>query len=218
MTLPTYFSNLPNVQYGQSVNKAEQVNYITAKDFFRLMIPRDDIYKEETLYINYTVKDGERPDQISFEQYGDEQYYWILLQINEIVDYYNQWPLSNKELEEYAQKKYGGLPGSQKIHHYETVETYDAAGNFVLPGELEVPSDYIYYYPDKPGSSVTLSSIPSEVTNFDYEQRINIKKQDIFILKPLYISDYVREVKKRGFDIRNMISQRSQINMSDILG
>lgn len=215
MTTPKYFSYLPNIQYAQTVNKAEQINFITAKDFFRLMLPRDDIYKEETLYTTYIVSDGERPDQISYDLYGDEQYYWIILQINNIIDYYNQWPLSNKELEEYSQKKYGGLPGSQEIHHYETVETYDESGNFVLPGGLEVPSDYIYYYPDKPGSSVTLSSLPAQVTNFTYERRINEEKQQIFILKSRYISDYVREVKKRGFDIKT--TQRSQIITTDIL-
>ena len=36
------------------------------------------------------MKDGNLrdPDQISYEQYGDEQYYWIILQINEIIDFY----------------------------------------------------------------------------------------------------------------------------------
>ena len=87
-------------------------NYINIKDYFHLMTVRDDIYREETLYTTYTVQDGERPDQISYKFYGDEQWYWILLQVNEITDYYTQWPLSEQELGEYVNKKYGGTVGS----------------------------------------------------------------------------------------------------------
>ena len=189
MTTPKYFSYLPNIQYAQTVNKAEQINFITAKDFFRLMVPRDDIYKEETLYTNYTVKDGERPDQISFEQYGDEQYYWIILQINEIVDYYNQWALSNKELEEYAQKKYGGLPGSQKIHHYETVEIKDTSKVTILPAGMQVDSDFsISYFDQNLETVVTSSNVKEEVTNYQYEDDLQTDKRNLFLLKPRYLN------------------------------
>jgi len=217
MSTPNYFSYLPNVQYAQTVNKAGLPNYITAKDFFRLMKPKDDVFKEDTLYTNYVIKNGQRPDQISYETYGDEQYYWIILQINEIVDYYNEWPLSDKELQEYGLKKYGGLEAYQSIHHYETVETIDENGNFVLPGGMQVPSDFIYYYPAKPGSDTTLSSLPAQVTNYSYEKKLNEKKSEIFILKERYISDYVREIKKRGLDISGTINSRSSIKPSDLL-
>lgn len=215
MATPNYFSKLPNLKYAQSVNKAGHVNYITTKDFFRLLKPKDDIFKEDTIYTTYVVKDGERPDQISYEQYGDEQYYWIILQINEIIDFYNEWPLSNKELEEYCKKKYGSLEGMNKISHYETVETIDSNGNNVLPGGLTVPQDFIYYYPAYPGSDVTLSSLPTEVTFYAQEKRLNEKKSEIFILKERYISDYVREVKQFGF--RSQQQDFSQISISDTL-
>lgn len=215
MTKPNYFSFLPDVQYGQTVNKAGRINYITAKDFFRLMVPKDDIFKEDTLYTSYVVQNGQRPDQISYEQYGDEQYYWIILQINEIIDYYNQWPLSDKELEEYGLKKYGGLENYQSVHHYETIQTMDENGNVVLPGGMQVPANFIYYYPAKPGSETTLSSLPAQVTNYEYEKRLNEKKSEIFILKERYIQDYSREVRNSGFRIRTR--QMSEIKTSDIL-
>ena len=141
MSSPNYFSQLPNVKYALSANKAGQINYAEMKDYFRMAVVRDDIFKEDTLYIKYTVKDGERPDQVSYEMYDDEQYYWVILQINDITDYYNQWPLSLKELDEYITKKYGAT-GATEIHHYETVETLDNDGNLVLPGGLQVPADF----------------------------------------------------------------------------
>jgi len=212
MTTPKYFSYLPNVQYALSANKAGQIQYAEMKDFFRLATIRDDIFREDTIYTKYSVKNGARPDQISYELYGDEQYYWILLQINEITDYYNQWPLSDKELDEYVSKKYG-TNGASEIHHYETVETFDSAGNLVLPGGLQVPEDFVYTYPSEIGGTVYLTSLPLYVTNIGYERSINDDKSEIFALKEKYIQDYVREYKNYG---RNVKSQVSFISIDDI--
>jgi hypothetical protein len=96
MSTPKYFRNFPNIQYALEVDKAGKPKYINIKDYFHLLTVRDDIYREETLYTTYTVQNGERPDQISYKFYGDEQWYWVLLQVNEITDYYTQWPLSEQ--------------------------------------------------------------------------------------------------------------------------
>jgi len=214
MSTPNYFSYLSDVEYAISANKAGIVNYVKNKDYFHLMKVRDDIYREDTLYIEYVVKDGERPDQISYEQYGDEQFYWMILQINDITDYYNQWPLSYRELEEYCNKKYGGAEGIEEAHHYETVETLDNDGNLVLPGGLVVPESFLYEYPSSPGSNARLTSQPALVTNFDFEKNLNDDKSNIFILDSKYIYDYLREVKIGG---RNTPSQRSFISITDVL-
>ena len=212
MATPKYFSYLPNVQYALSANKAGQIDYAEMKDFFRMAVVRDDIFKQDTVYTKYTVKNGTRPDQIAYELYGDNQYYWIILQINEIVDYYNQWPLSDKELDEYVAKKYGNN-GAGEIHHYETVETFDSDGNRVLPGGLEVPESFVYTYPSEIGGTVYLTSRPDYVTNVGYERALNEKKSEIFVLKKKYLQDYVREFKNYGLNAKQ---QQSFISIDDI--
>ena len=212
MSTPKYFSYLPDVQYALSANKAGQINYAAMKDFFRMAVVRDDVFKKDTLYTRYTVQNGERPDQISYEIYGDEQYYWVILQINEIVDYYSQWALSDKELDQFITKKYGTNGGSE-IHHYETVETFDSDDNLVLPGGLRVPEDFSYIYPTEINGTVYKSSTPYYVTNTDYEKRLNESKAEIFILQSKYIYDYVREFKNYG---RNVKKQVSFISIDDI--
>ena len=81
---------------------------------------------------------------------------------NNVTDYYTQWPLSGTELTVFVNKKYGGTVGSARIHHYETVETYDKATppNLVLPGGLKVPENFKFTYPSTPGGNVFLSSFP----------------------------------------------------------
>ena len=216
MATPKYFSNFPDIQYAISANKAGIPSYIAIKDYFHLLVPRDDTYREDTLYVEYIVENGQRPDQISYEEYGDEQYYWVILQINQITDYYNQWPLSQNELTEYIYNKYGGLVGAAQIHHWETVETFDDAStpNLVLPGGLVVPATFKYTYPQIPGETTYETSFPISVTNQQYEERLNDAKSAIFILDPQYLADYAREVRVYG---RNIEPQRSYADISSVL-
>lgn len=192
MATPKFFQQIRNnVKYAMKASHVGVTDYIEIADFFRSLVVRRDVLDTDTLYNTYEVKDGERPDQISYEEYGDEQYYWVILQINGITDYYSQWPLSAKELEEYTNKKYGGVAGANETHHWETVETYNSEGVKVLDGGLVVLEDFVFYYYDT--ETVELSSLPVEVTNLQYEKKLNEDKAKIFILDKKYLYDYKRE-------------------------
>ena len=195
MTKPKYFHDFPDVRYAVSANAAGIPNYINIKDYFHLLKPRDDIFREETLYSDYVVKNGERPDQISKDFYGDEQYYQIILQINEITDYWNQWPLSQVELDEFITRKYQTTEESLKIHHYETPEVKDVNGNVILNSGLSVNKNYQFKYRPDPSQGIVKTAYPSEVTNRQYEYILNRQKSIIQVLQPKYVFDYAREVQ-----------------------
>jgi hypothetical protein len=85
---------------------------------------------------------------------------------------------------------------------------------------LIVPSNYsISYFDSNIGQTVTNTNITVEVTNYDYEEKIQNDKRNIFILKPTYLnvifndledimpykkgsSQYVSATLKRGDNIR----------------
>jgi hypothetical protein len=167
------------------------------------------------MYAPYTIQNGQRPEQISEAIYRDAQFYWVILQVNNITDYYSQWPLSELELTEFVYEKYGGAIGAAKIHHWETMETYDQSTppNMVLPGQLEVPSTFTFRYSATPGSNVKLSATPYSVTNFEYERYINEKKSQINILSKKYVYDYDRETRKYA---ENVIPSVSFVDISDV--
>ena len=215
MSFPKYFRYFPNIQYAVSANKAGITTNINIKDYFHLLKIRDDIFKEETMYSPYTVKNGERPEQISEKIYGDGQFYWIILQVNNIVNYYQDWPLSDIELSEYVNEKYGGPVAAEEVHHWQTMETYDQStpANLVLPGQLQVPENFIYSYPAEPGSSTTLTTRPYSVSNFQYERDLNEKKSQISILDRKYIYDYDRETRKYA---ENLLPGASFVDISDV--
>ena len=215
MSTPKYFRNFPNIQYAVSANKAGIPTYINIKDYFKLLKVRDDIFREETLYTPYTIHNGQRPDQISKAVYGDEQFYWVILQVNEITNYYTEWPLSELERTEFVYEKYGGATGAGEIHHWQTMDTYDQSTppNLVLPGQLEVPSTFTFSYSAEPGSNVRLSTTPYSVSNFEYERDLNEKKSQINLLDKKYIYDYQREVRKYA---ENLDPSISFVDISDV--
>lgn len=207
MTTPNYFSYHNNLKYATSIDKSGRTNVINIKDYFHLSRLKDSIYKEETLYNEYYVKNGERPEQISYDLYGTEAYYWIILQVNDIVDYYNEWPLSQVELNDFILKKYGGYEGAGETHHWETVETKDDNGKLVLPGKMYVNRGFTYEYRPNPLTPIYRVSFPAEVSNTIYEQRTNEEKSQIQVVDPTFISDIVR-------DVRNF-AKNSQVSFSD---
>ena len=83
----------------------------------------------------------------------------------------------------------------------------------VLPGQLEVPSNFKFSYPAEPGSNVRLSATPYSVSNFEYERDLNEKKSQISILDKKYIYDYEREVRKYA---ENVIPSVSFVDISDV--
>ena len=68
----------------------------------------DDI----TFYSNYNVKDGDRPDNVAHELYGDASLYWSLFLVNPgLNNLYSDWPRGSGEILEYIQSKYPTVTG-----------------------------------------------------------------------------------------------------------
>jgi len=215
MAKPSYFKHFPNIKYAVSANKAGQANYIDIKDYFHLLRVRDDIFTNDTLYYDYVIRDGQRPDQVSYDEYGDEQYYWLILQVNDIVDYYNEWPLSNYEFERFILRKYKSYEKAGETKFYRSLPTYDSENNLVYPGGVVVDEFFGYSYPDYPGSSVFRNVINKKsVSNMDYERELNEEKMHIRLIQKKYLGDIMRELRRYAV---NLTIKGSDINITDIL-
>ena len=183
-------SQLPDLYYNTSKSPLDQ-KLLLAKNLWR----RGEILKEYksslTLFNEYLVQNGERPEDIALEKYDNPFYNWTILIINDITNYHEQWPRSTMQLQEYVNAKYDN-PEATKQHI--TTEVKDANNNIIVPAGKVVPSTFqIAYW----NGSVTVTANPVyPQTYYQYEEELNAKKEKIQIVQPRYIEDFVENYYK----------------------
>tara|TARA_R110000822_G_scaffold48453_10_gene127639 strand:+ start:5088 stop:5948 length:861 start_codon:yes stop_codon:yes gene_type:complete len=96
-----YFKNFPSVLYkfGNDESPVTFKNISVYADLF------DSIRDQVTLYQDYHILDGDRPDTISYKLYGSTQYHWTFFLINYHLRL-GGWPLDNGDLYAKVYKEY----------------------------------------------------------------------------------------------------------------
>ena len=94
------FDNYPVITY----DILSPENQIVIDYFYRIEFFYN--FKKENLkfFETYQVKDFETPESIATDRYQEPKYYFLILLLNNRVDPFFDWILSNDELLEYAQK------------------------------------------------------------------------------------------------------------------
>jgi hypothetical protein len=217
----TYFRELPNLEYQSFLPGTKSSHqYVTVKNLFRRVKLRDDLQNVFTIFDKYQIPDGSRPELVAQEIYGSVQYDWVVIVSAGITRLRDEWPLSDKQVYDYAESIYGSdLNG---IHHYETKEVKDPEDRLILPVGQVVDEDFkIYYTYDGNlytndatalGENVIRISDPIVgVSNYEYEVRKNNDKRGIYVLKPRYLQQVINDTRKA------MIYDRSSQYVNDRL-
>ena len=187
----TYFRELPNIFYqSQSKDRNSSNDYVLVKNLFRRTKLRDDLQSVVTLFNKYQISPGERPDTIAEYLYGDPGLDWVVMMTANIINIRDQWPLSDKELYEYADNKYGNKLND--VRYYETTEVKDSLNRLILPKGKIVDQDF--KIPDPSSSTTDLNPVVS-VSNYVHEVRENDKKRQIFVLKPEYLGMFLEDMR-----------------------
>ena len=125
----------------------------------------------------YDVQDGETPEMIAHRYYGDVNLHWTVLVANDIVDYYEDWPMSVQRFEEFVKEKYEN-PGA--IHHYEITQT---------SGDTTVTIDV--------GMNTTEYPSATAISNYQYEDKLQEKKRQIRLISTRHIDGFVKEFESK---------------------
>ena len=178
-------NRLPELLYNFSSNPLDP-DFLVVKNIWRRAQVLIEYKSQVTLFTEITIGDGERPEYIATRYYGNPFYNWTILVVNDITDYYAQWPKSVSQLQEFIDTKY---TNGQATKHHVTTEIKDANDNIIVPAGKVVPSNFsVAYY----NGSTTVNANPTaSVTNAQYETELNSKKQAIQIVKPNLIEDFV---------------------------
>ena len=158
-----YFAHFPKIQFlNQTI-----VNLAVGFQLNNLIT--DETYS----YLNYDVKEGEKPDHVAYNYYGDSSYEWLVLQENEILDPYFQWVLTVKEFEYFLKKKYGSLPIAQAT----TIHCEHKTKNITLSADSLAVSN---------GAS---ASDYSAIDAYTYWDQVNENRRHIRLVNKIYLSE-----------------------------
>jgi len=201
----SYFRELPNLEYQSFLSDSKSSDeYVLVKNLFRRVKLRDDLHNVFTVFDKYQIVDGARPETVAEEVYGSAQYDWVVLISAGITRVRDQWPLSDKQLYDYAEEIYGN--DLNAVHHYETKEVKDSQDKLILPAGKIVDenfklsyweNDTLYTNEDTLGENII--SIPDPVvgiSNYEYEVLKNNEKRTIYVLKPIYLQQVLNDTRK----------------------
>ena len=86
-------------------------------------------------------------------------------------------------------EKYGSEEKLQEIHHYECIGVTNTTGSVIVEKGLHIPVGFaVTYFDRRLSSTVSVTNVEEAITNLVYENRIQDKKRNIFILKPEYLN------------------------------
>ena len=187
-----YFRELPDLRYPSFLSdKMSSLDYVEVKNIFRRAKLRDDLQNNFTVFDKYEIPMGARPDTVAEDLYGNAQFDWVVLTTAGIINVRNEWPLEDRDLYNYAFKKYGDALNSPRF--FETTEVKNSDGVTILEKGKVVDSNFTIPNPNTP--TATLNPVIG-ISNFEYETRLNDKKRSIFILREEYLQEFINDIRQ----------------------
>ena len=164
-----YFANFPRIPYD---NYGTSDFRLTPNILKRIAV-RANIKTTTSLFDTYDVKEGETPEMIADKLYGNPEFHWVVLMMNDVVDRYHQWPMSRRQFLAHLNDKYTNVDG---VHHYEISQS---------SGDTNIKINI--------GTSNTDHPTATAITNREYEQERQDSLRKIRLLDPDFIDDFVTE-------------------------
>ena len=190
--MSTYFTYFPIIRYD-----GVDVREVTRRTKFR-----GDLTSNPYVFLPYTVKDYEKPEDIAYHYYGTVDATWLVLLANNIVDPYTQWVLNPEQFNDYISEKYSEQSGKTGYEVVSWTQDTTSLENIVLyytttenGTELKVSPDTFPYIYDTQnqiiGRNVTEGWTPLRI--YDYEVIVNENKREILVVDVKYYDKIRKE-------------------------
>ena len=188
--MSSYFQRVPDFNYVSRLPDSKIGDYIRVKNLFKKGKLREDIFQNLAFFEKYKIVGDDRPDNVAFEVYNDSSLDWLVLLSNNVLNVQSEWPLPQTDFDRFVLDKYGDYDTLYNgIHHYETTEVKNTQGVTIIPAGLQVDSSYsVSYYDFFTDLQVTTGNLAIPVTNYEYEEKVENDKRNIFLLKPRYLN------------------------------
>ena len=187
--IANYFSNYPTTIIKQD-GVSKQITNLSR-------YPRisNDILAKSYEYYDYVIGNDERPDQVSYLQYGDTKFYSIILLTNNIRNIWTEWPLGQNGFESFIINKYGSVADAQSgVYRYLAKQDIYKAESGSLSELIIANTEAV------DGTTITDYSLVSDTdyetkSNYEREFELNDAKRNIKLVRPERVKDLERELK-----------------------
>ena len=195
-----YFSRFPKSFY--SIDLTSQSPKVVTDIFSRFKI-RSTVLQNSVAFYKYQIVDGDTPEIVSFKQYNDPQYHWIICMCNDLIDGQFGFPLPISSLEKNILQKYNYTVVEQAMantHHYELdvekIITYPNGFSLSTSNTLIVTLDQYDY------SSNTLVTMPLNTpTTETVTLRANNADLSSEVLSTITLTSTYKEVSEYDYEI-----------------
>ena len=188
--MANYFKSIPNVKY--DINGNAPNTYQTATNIMKRPRFKAKVIDEITDYYPYRVKDGARPEIVSFNAYGSVGYAYLILLFNDIYDPVFDWPLASPQFEEYIITKYGSVDTAvSTVKYYYQIIRSEVARTGISE---RIPA--VQYIVDQTAYNALAENSRTTISQYDWEFDKNVEKGDIKLINASIIQDVDYEVKR----------------------
>jgi len=221
-----YFEDFRRIQYQFPDNVRRIMADLSIRPKFR-----DKVLENSGNFEFYEVRDGDTPEILAQKKYNDPNMHWGILLANEIVNYYEQWPKTASQFDEYIFQKYKVQYDSDdaanrtltraqvtELVQYKGLTDSDGFGN--LTYKSFVTGTGVRKQPKLLRAKASLTTYGSGTTStetFDYSIDTNVATQDAWggtkgaeTLTPLSIEEW--EIEQNDLKRKIILPKRAVIN------
>ena len=181
-----YFRPFPKISYDIKKNKLPLLlTNVTAR--YKI---RDALKNKVAIYYDYIVKDSDRPDLIAFKYYDDETLDWLIYLVNDIIDPYYDWPLSQDAFNKYMKTLYGSVDVAKAtVFEYRKILNKQSVlfDGTIIPERFVVVDQNVY--------NGLATDLRREVDAYEYYEEENNEKRKIRLLDKRFVGLVVAEVE-----------------------
>ncbi|MDA9007774.1 baseplate wedge protein 53 [Porticoccaceae bacterium] len=201
--MSNYFSYFPTTDHDLT-NIGQKVKLTNIMRRFKVQSELSNI---SSVYYEYDIQDGDRPDTVAEKYYGDSKYAWLVLHFSNIKDVHFDWPLSTFDFEEFIKGKYGSIEAAQAETQEYRIYLSKVKDGVKVPAEAEVLFDGTSLLErvvvvDEATYNRTASNYQKAVVSkYDYEVELNEERRSIRLLDKRYLSqvrDEVEDILRNG--------------------
>ena len=159
---------------------------MSVTDITRRVKIKDALLADPYAFLPYTIKDGERAEDIAYYYYGDQSKVWLVYLANNIIDPYTRWPMSNDNMAKTIAKKYktqsGQLTDDAVVFWSMATNTSNNIVHYANNDDptILVSKDTYTYNP------AFISAQWTAVRVYDYEMQLNEDRRNIYLVNVAY--------------------------------